>query len=328
MKKKVLIASGIIAVGLVVAVVLFNSGSGTAQIVEEPLAVEEVSQTEAYVPESFEWDEKASDGTTRFKIIENTYLYSEPRSISKTLEDAVVDKEFVIDADCYEKGTDISLDFVKVTSPSGTVGYIDMNNADILDIEDVAYEMEIADSIAQVEENRQEYVDSQPEEVKVELGVLVDDALSAYEIIDIDPVTKYAKSTVNVRSLPDTVDAAKILDKLAQNDVVIVNGRTVDQKWYRLQTIRDKEVVDTSFVSAKYLTDSKVTASKPTSNGGTSTGGSVATQPATPATPTYTTPDAVPAQSAADYAARHGVTVISVDPNAGSGTPNHDVEWE
>ena len=319
MKNKKLLALGIIVAVLIVGgICIFTfTGKSNGSVVEvEQTSTQVVEpETEAYVPEAFEWDEKASDGTTRFKIIENTYLYSEPRSISKTLEDAVVDKEFVIDADCYEKGTDISLDFVKVTSPSGTVGYIDMNNADILDIEDVAYEMEIADSIAQVEENRQEYVDSQPEEVKVELGVLVDDALSAYEIIDIDPVTKYAKSTVNVRSLPDTVDAAKILDKLAQNDVVIVNGRTVDQKWYRLQTIRDKEVVDTSFVSAKYLTDSKVTASKPTSNGGTSTGGSVATQPATPSTPQIPNLDS----DGGDWGswAGDGVEIITTDPNAG-----------
>ena len=134
--------------------------------------------------------------------------------------------------------------------------------------------------------------------------------LDGYSIEDIEVATKHAKSTVNIRSLPDTVEAAKVLGQLSQNDKVIVNGKTSDGKWFRLQTIKGTEVTETTFVSSKYLVDSKVTASKPTS-----TGGSVATQPATPSTPQIPNLDS----DGGDWGswAGDGVEIITTDPNAG-----------
>lgn len=76
--------------------------------------------------------------------------------------------------------------------------------------------------------------------------------------------TKYAKSTVNVRSLP-TADGEK-LGGLSTNDEVKVTGKCNETGWYRI------EYSDSvAYVSDSYLVDNKVetkSAEAPASNGG------------------------------------------------------------
>ncbi|MDD6157194.1 MAG: SH3 domain-containing protein [Lachnospiraceae bacterium] len=79
--------------------------------------------------------------------------------------------------------------------------------------------------------------------------------------------TKYAKSTVNVRSLPDS-DGEK-LGGLSQNDEVKVTGKCIETGWYRIEYSDG-----VAYVSDSYLVDNKVetqSAEAPANNDGGST---------------------------------------------------------
>ena len=71
-----------------------------------------------------------------------------------------------------------------------------------------------------------------------------------YTFEDMD-ATKYAKSTVNVRSLPDT-DGEKI-GGLSQNDEVKVTGKCKETGWYRIEYSGN-----VAYVNDSYLVDNKV----------------------------------------------------------------------
>ena len=68
--------------------------------------------------------------------------------------------------------------------------------------------------------------------------------------------TKYAKSTINVRSLP-TADGEK-LGGLSANDEVKVTGKCNETGWYRIEYSEG-----IAYVSDSYLVDNKVEAPKP-----------------------------------------------------------------
>lgn len=90
-------------------------------------------------------------------------------------------------------------------------------------------------------------------------------SMLTYTYEDMD-ATKYAKSTVNVRSLPNS-DGDK-LGGLSTNDEVKVTGKCNETGWYR---IAYKDSV--AYVSDSYLMDNKVetqTANSSNSNGGNS----------------------------------------------------------
>ncbi len=75
-------------------------------------------------------------------------------------------------------------------------------------------------------------------------------SMLTYTFEDMD-ATKYAKSTVNVRSLPNT-DGEK-LGGLSTNDEVKVTGKCTETGWYRI------EYADSiAYVSDEYLVDEKV----------------------------------------------------------------------
>ena len=71
-----------------------------------------------------------------------------------------------------------------------------------------------------------------------------------YTFTDMD-ATKYAKSTVNVRSLP-TADSEK-LGGLSTNNEVKVTGQCNETGWYRIEYNNDA-----AYVSDSYLVDNKV----------------------------------------------------------------------
>lgn len=71
-----------------------------------------------------------------------------------------------------------------------------------------------------------------------------------YTFEDMD-ATKYAKSTVNVRSLPNT-DGEK-LGGLSTNDEVKVTGKCTETGWYRIEYSDG-----IAYVSNEYLVDEKV----------------------------------------------------------------------
>lgn len=75
-------------------------------------------------------------------------------------------------------------------------------------------------------------------------------SMLTYTFEDMD-ATKYAKSTVNVRSLP-TSDGEK-LGSLSTNDEVKVTGKCNETGWYRIEYADD-----IAYVSNDYLVDNKV----------------------------------------------------------------------
>lgn len=114
--------------------------------------------------------------------------------------------------------------------------------------------------------------------------------------------TKYAKSTVNVRSLPDS-DGEK-LGGLSQNDEVKVTGKCIETGWYRIEYSDG-----VAYVSDSYLVDNK-TETKSATTVSNSGGGSTASSNI----PTYTTYADVKA-----YAISLGYPICSATDN-GDGT--------
>lgn len=80
----------------------------------------------------------------------------------------------------------------------------------------------------------------------------------AYTFTDMD-ATKYAKSTVNVRSMP-TQDGDKV-GSLSFNQEVKVTGQCNETGWYRIEYSGE-----TVYVSDSYLVDNKVETAKKSSN--------------------------------------------------------------
>jgi uncharacterized protein YgiM (DUF1202 family) len=72
----------------------------------------------------------------------------------------------------------------------------------------------------------------------------------AYTYTDMT-ATKYAKQTVNVRSLP-TTDGEKV-GSLSLNDAVAVTGKCNETGWYRIEYSND-----VAYVSDSYLVDNKI----------------------------------------------------------------------
>jgi uncharacterized protein YgiM (DUF1202 family) len=72
----------------------------------------------------------------------------------------------------------------------------------------------------------------------------------AYTYTDMT-ATKYAKQTVNVRSLP-TTDGEKV-GSLSLNDAVTVTGKCNETGWYRIEYSND-----VAYVSDSYLVDNKI----------------------------------------------------------------------
>lgn len=98
-----------------------------------------------------------------------------------------------------------------------------------------------------------------PESTDVEEAQLVEDTIEsetpAYTYTDID-VTKYAKSTVNVRDLPDT--SGNKVGSLSANDEIHINGQCNETGWYRFEYNGN-----VAYVSNGYLVDEKVEVSSP-----------------------------------------------------------------
>lgn len=123
-------------------------------------------------------------------------------------------------------------------------------------------------------------------------------SMLSYTYEDMD-ATKYAKETVNVRSLPNS-DSDK-LGGLNQNDEVKVTGKCIETGWYRI------EYSDSvAYVSDEYLVDSKIE-TKPASSSNNSGNSSL---------PTYATYAEVKA-----YAISLGYPIGSTI-NNGDGTAN------
>jgi uncharacterized protein YgiM (DUF1202 family) len=74
--------------------------------------------------------------------------------------------------------------------------------------------------------------------------------MAAYTYTDMS-ATKYAKQTVNVRSLPST-DGEKV-GSLSLNDAVTVTGKCNETGWYRIEYSND-----VAYVSDSYLVDNKI----------------------------------------------------------------------
>lgn len=106
-----------------------------------------------------------------------------------------------------------------------------------------------------------------PESTDVEEAQLVEDTIESdaptYTYTDID-ATKYAKSTVNVRDLPDT--SGNKVGSLSTNDEIHIDGQCNETGWYRFEYNGN-----VAYVSNSYLVDKKVEVSSPAetpSNGG------------------------------------------------------------
>ena len=85
-------------------------------------------------------------------------------------------------------------------------------------------------------------------------------------------VTMYAKSSVNVRSIPDTTGDK--IGKLASGDAVKVTGQCVETGWYRIDLGNGK----IGYVSSDYIVAEKKTGTTSTATGGsTANGGSGST---------------------------------------------------
>lgn len=100
-----------------------------------------------------------------------------------------------------------------------------------------------------------------------------------YTFTDMD-ATKYAKSTVNVRSLP-TADSEK-LGGLSTNNEVKVTGQCNETGWYRIEYNNDA-----AYVSDSYLVDNKIETKK-TSSQNTSSAQTDGSQSSAPAQSTST----------------------------------------
>lgn len=87
----------------------------------------------------------------------------------------------------------------------------------------------------------------------------------AYTFTDMDAI-KYAKSSVNVRSLPDT--SGDKLGGLSTNDEVHITGQCNETGWYRFEYNGS-----IAYVSNSYLVDEKITVSQPSNDSNNNSNG-------------------------------------------------------